>query len=83
VLEGLNLPLNLHTSGWILAQISSPEENRTGLLRQVVESPSLEVFHNHGDVVLRDVIRGHSGGGLGLDLEILEVFSNLNDSVIL
>ena len=40
-------------------------------------SPSLEVFQNHEDMALRDVGRG----GLGLGLEILEVFSNLNDSV--
>ena len=45
-------------------------------------SPSLEVFQNHGDVALRDVVSGHGGGGMGLDLGILEVFSNINDSVI-
>lgn len=33
-----------------------------------------------GDVAQRDVVRGHSGDGLGLDLGIL-VFSNLNDSL--
>mgnify|MGYP001859334932 CR=1 FL=1 len=46
-------------------------------------SPSLEAFENHGDVALRDVVSGHGGGGLGLDLGILEVFSNFNDSLIL
>jgi len=30
----------------------------------VVGSPSLEVFQNHGDVALRDVVSGHGGGGL-------------------
>ena len=45
------------------------------LPRDVVQSPSLEVFKNHGDVALRDVVNGHGGGGLGLG--ILEVFSNL------
>ena len=45
------------------------------------ESPSLEVFRNCGDVALRDMVIGHGGDGLGLDL-ILEVFSNLTISVI-
>ena len=26
-----------------------------------MESPSLEVFKNHGDVALRDVVSGHAG----------------------
>ena len=47
----------------------------------MVGSPSLEVFQNSGDVALRDVGSGHGGGGLGL--EISEVFSNLDDSMIL
>ena len=47
----------------------------------VVGSPSLEVSQSCGDVALRDVGSGHGGGGLGWG--ILEVFSNLNDSVIL
>ena len=42
--------------------------------REVVESLSLQVFKNHGDVALRDVVSGHGGGQLGLDLVILEVF---------
>ena len=42
-------------------------------------STSLEVFKNYGDVALMDVVSGHGGGGLGLS--ILEVFSNLNDSM--
>ena len=40
------------------------------LPREVEESPSMELFQNHGDVALRDVVSGHGGGGLGLDLVI-------------
>jgi len=36
----------------------------------------------HGDVALRDVVSGHGGGGLRLDLVFLVVFSNLNYSMI-
>ena len=39
------------------------------------------MFKNPGDVALRDMVSGHGGGGLGLDLMILVVFSNLNDSM--
>lgn len=38
--------------------------------------PPLEVFQNCGDEALKDVISGHSGDGLGLDLGIVEVFFN-------
>ena len=37
---------------------------------EVVESLSLEVFKEHGDGALRDVISGRGGDGLGLDLVI-------------
>ena len=33
----------------------------------VVESPPLEVFMNHGDVALRDVVSRRGRDGLGLD----------------
>ena len=46
------------------------------------KSPSLEVFKNCGDVALRYMVSGHGGGGSGLDWMILEVFSNLYDSII-
>ena len=48
-----------------------------------MQSLSLEVFKNHGDVTLNDMVAVHGGDALGLDLMILEVFSNLNVSVIL
>ena len=51
------------------------------LLRVMMENPSLEVFRNHGDVAHGDMVSGHGGDGVGLG--ILEVFSNLHDSVIL
>lgn len=41
----------------------------------------MEVFRNHGDVALKDVVSGHDEAALGLG--ILEVHSNLNDSTIL
>lgn len=46
---------------------------------EVVELPSLGMFQNRGDVALRDMVNGYSGGVLGSDLWILEVFSNLLD----
>lgn len=38
------------------------------------------MLKNGGDVALREVVSGHSGGGLGLNLGNLEVLSNLSDS---
>jgi len=51
------------------------------LPREVVGSPSLEVFQNCGDVALKDTVSGH--GGVGLDWMIVEVFSKLHDSMSL
>ena len=51
------------------------------LPREVVESPSLEVFKNRGDVAI-DLAIGHGGVGWGWSWGS-EVFSNLNDSMIL
>ena len=70
--------------GWILGSflLITSDEALAQLPREMVESLSLEVFKNHGDVALKDVVSEHGGEGLGLDL-VLEVFSNLNDSMIL
>ena len=38
------------------------------LPRVVTESLSLEVFRNHADVALRDMVSGHGGGGLVIGL---------------
>ena len=69
--------------GWILGSflLITSDEALAQLPREMVESLSLEVFKNHGDVALRDVVSGHGGKGLGLDL-VLEVFFNSNDSLI-
>jgi len=38
-----------------------------GLPIGVVESLSLEVFKNHGNMALRDMVSGHGANRLGLD----------------
>ena len=41
------------------------------LPREVVQSPSLEVFRNRVDVALRDVVSGRGGDGLMTELGVL------------
>jgi len=43
----------------------------------VMDSLPLVVFKSHGDGVLRYMVSGHGGDGLGLDLVISVVFSTL------
>jgi len=59
----------------------NPSSARVVRHRDVVESPSLEVFKE--GVALRDVVSGRSGDGLGLDWMILELFSSLRGSISL
>jgi len=47
-----------------------------------VESLSLEVFKNHVDVALRDVVSGHGDDSLTVGLDDLRSLSNINDSTI-
>ena len=47
-----------------------------------MESLPLEMLKNCRDVALRNMVSGHGGDGLGLDLGISVVFSSLDDSMI-
>ena len=69
----------------MLGKISPPKEcpGTDTVPGEAVEPPSLEVFGDHGDGALGGKVSGHGGDGMGLDLGVLEIFSNLNDSVIL
>jgi len=53
------------------------------LHREVMESLSLGLFQERGDVAPRDMVSGHSGDGLVVGLDDLRSFSSLNDSMIL
>ena len=45
------------------------------LPREVVGSPSLEVFQNYGDVALKDTVSGHGGDRLMIGLDDLRSLS--------
>jgi len=49
---------------------------------EVAESLLLEVFRNCVDVALRDIFGGHGSDESTVEQMILEVFSNLNVSMI-
>ena len=53
------------------------------LLRELVESPSLEVFKNHVNVALRDVVWSSHRHGLMVELDDLSGLPDLNGSMIL
>jgi len=65
-------------------RLAAKQDKSTTLIRlchwlpgKVVESLSLEVFKNHGNVALRDVVSGHGGGGLMVGLRDLTGLSQL------
>lgn len=72
-------------SGWILEFFFFSERvvrylNR--LHKEMVESPSLDLFKKRVDVALSDTVSGHEGDGLAVGLDNLVVFSNLNDFMV-
>ena len=57
--EGMVLSCSRGGSAWILGKISSLKEwsgTGTGTAQGGVESPTLEEFKKHGDVVLRNMV---------------------------
>ena len=57
----------IQNTGWILGKISQRVVRHWNMQpSQVIEF--LEVFMNHGDVALRDMVSGHGGGGLMVGL---------------
>ena len=83
--RGGNLPLlklPWGSSGWILGKAYFSKRvvrQWHRLPREVAVTVPGGVQEQCGDVALRDMVSGH---GLGSDLVILEVFSNLNHFVI-
>ena len=61
---------NCSREGWIRLDIRKHFFSEGQLSKEVVQSPSLEMFKNCVDVALRDMGSGCGGGGLlvGLDL---------------
>jgi len=52
------------------------------LSREVVESPTLEVLQNQGDVALREVVYWYGGDGSMVGLGDLSGLFQLHDSMI-
>lgn len=69
----------------MLGTVSSPKScDAVAQLHRGAEGcPSLKGFQSHGDVAHRDAAGGFAGDELGMGPGILEVFSNLDSSVIL
>jgi len=74
----------LCSSGWKKLFSKRVAKHWHRLPREVVESPTPEVFKNHGDMALRDVVWWAWWGWVdSWTLMNLEVFFNLNDSMML
>ena len=77
--EGMPSSCTRGSSVWILGKKVSERVVRHWhrLLREVVESLSLEVFLERVEVTQRDVVSGHGGGGQMVEVDDLSGLSNL------
>lgn len=68
ILEGKSVTWNLEQHGEMLEQHPC-----SSLPREMMESPSLAVIKNCGDVTFEDMLSGRCGDGLGLNSGIIKV----------